>query len=75
MDAPVSIEHRRHLPVRDEVAASDRRWLLLAVLVFLVTCALLAGAIALYRWTGPHPSVTLFLRSVKRLARRLVPGV
>lgn len=66
---------RRYLPARDEVAQSDRRWLLVAVAVFLATCVLLGGAIAVYRWTGPHPGVTLFLRAVKHVARRIVPGL
>ena len=62
---------RRRMTAREEVAASDRRWLLVAILVFFVSCAALAGVIAVYRWTGPHPDVILFLRAVRRLLRRL----
>jgi hypothetical protein len=67
---------RRPAPsAHEEVARSDRRWLLLAAGVFLGACALLGCAIALYRLTGPHPDVTLLVRSVKRVARQLVPGL
>lgn len=56
-----------------EVERTDRRWFLAAAAVFTVS---LAGALAahrLYRATGPHPEVVLFLRRVRGYARRLLP--
>ena len=56
-----------------EVVRTDRRWFLAALGVFAVSVASLLGAYGIYKATGPHPEMTLFLRRVKRIARRLVP--
>ena len=61
----------RHL---DEVEISDRRWLLVAFAVFAATLVLLFGAHMVYRATGPHPQVTVFVRRVKGLAHKFLPG-
>lgn len=53
----------------------DRRWLLAAVAVFGGTAVVLFVMRWLYRVTGPHPEVTLLVRRVKALARRLLPRI
>ncbi len=58
-----------------EVHNADRRWLLAAFAVFGVTAAFLLIARWLYRVTGPHPEVTLLLRRVKALSKRLLPRI
>lgn len=60
---------------RREVARSDRRWLMAWAAIFLAMFGLLAGAHGIYRATGPHPEVTVFLRRVKHHARWLIPGL
>lgn len=60
---------------RREVARSDRRWLLAWTAIFLTMFGLLAGVHAIYRATGPHPEVQVFLRRVKHHARWLIPGL
>ena len=58
----------------DEVAASDRRWLLATYGIFGATLLVLAGLYQLYSVSGPHDEVTLFLRDVTRIAHWLLPG-
>jgi hypothetical protein len=57
------------VPQRDrrtkEDDAADRRWFLVVVIIFVASVALLLGAHALYRATGPHPEVMLLLRELK----------
>jgi hypothetical protein len=60
---------------RREVARSDRRWLMAWAAIFLAMFGMLAGAHGIYRATGPHPEVTVFLRRVKHHARWLIPGL
>jgi hypothetical protein len=58
-----------------EVEHVDRRWLLGAVIVFAASLASFAGLRWLYQATGPHPEVTVFMRRVKSVAKRLIPRV
>ena len=51
---------------------SDRGWFLIVVLVFTISTGGLAGAYAVYRATGPHPEVTVFVRRVKGYANRIL---
>jgi hypothetical protein len=53
----------------------DRRWLLAAIAVFGASAAVLLVASWVYRATGPHPEITLLVRRVKALARRLLPRI
>jgi hypothetical protein len=64
--------HRTH---REGVARSDLRWLLAWIAVFVASILLLLGAHRIYRWTGPHPQVTVFIRRLKHHARWLIPGL
>jgi hypothetical protein len=57
----------------DEVARSDRRWLLAIIAVFTISLSTFFGAYQLYRVTGPHPEITLFLRRAKGLAKQILP--
>ena len=59
----------------DELARTDRRWFLAAAGVFAGSIMLLGGAYQVYRATGPHPEVTVFVQDVKRMARRFIPRV
>jgi hypothetical protein len=59
----------------DDVARADRRWFLVAAGVFTASIVFLVGAHQVYRATGPHPEVTVFVQDVKRLARRFIPRV
>jgi hypothetical protein len=56
-----------------EVARSDRRWLLAVIAVFAASMAVFFGAYQIYRATGPHPEVTLLLRRAKGVAKRILP--
>ena len=56
-----------------EVHRSDRRWFLITAVVFGVSIVGLFGGLALYRWTGPHPQITLFIRRVRGFARWVIP--
>jgi hypothetical protein len=58
-----------------EVARTDRRWLLVWVTIFAGLLGFFAAAHQVYRWTGPHPEVTVFVRRVKHHARWLIPGL
>lgn len=64
----------RHSPPREDVAATDRRWLIVTATIFLATVLLLSGLYQLYVATGPHPEMTLLFRSLTRLAHWLLPG-
>jgi hypothetical protein len=55
------------------VARADRRWFLITFGVFALSVGLIFGARALYRWTGPHPGMTLFFRRLRRWARWIIP--
>jgi len=56
----------------EQVARVDRRWFLAALAVFVATVAGMLAAVFVYRITGPHPQVTLFVRHVKRYANQLL---
>jgi hypothetical protein len=58
-----------------EVRRVDRRWLVAWVGVFVLLLGGFAGLHQIYRWTGPHPEVTVFIRRVKHHARWLIPGL
>lgn len=55
------------------VAQSDRRWFLVLAAGFVVSIGGLLSLHAIYRATGPHRKVTIFLRTLKRQFRHLVP--
>jgi hypothetical protein len=59
-------------PSREDVARSDRRWLVTVATVFAVTVGGLFGIRELYRATGPHPEVVVFVRRVKFYANSLL---
>ena len=65
---------QRQEPPRD-VIRSDRRWFLAAATGFVLSFGGLFGMHGLYRATGPHPAVTIFLRAVKRQIRRVIPRI
>jgi len=58
--------------VPGQIIRSDRGWFVAVVLVFTITIGSLAGVHAVYRATGPHPEVTVFVRRLKGYANRLV---
>jgi hypothetical protein len=58
-----------------ELARADRRWFLLVAAGFVGATLLIGSVHAVYRATGPHPGFTLFLRRLKRMARRMIPRV
>jgi hypothetical protein len=58
-----------------EVARIDRRWLLTWLVSFVASLTLFFGAYALYKATGPHPQVQVFLRAVRHEVRWLIPGL
>lgn len=60
---------------RAGVARSDLRWLLAWLAVFVAAILALLAAHQVYRLTGPHPQVTVFIRRLKHHARWLIPGV
>ena len=55
-----------------DVLRTDRRWLLTVTAVFAVTIGSLLGAREIYRATGPHPEVVVFVRRVKFYANSLL---
>lgn len=69
---PVPARPPRHDPPH-HVVQSDRRWFLVLAATFVASSAGLFSLHAIYRATGPHPNVTIFLRSVKRQLRRVIP--
>ena len=64
----------RHLSHRERVQRSDTRWLIAWLAILAATIIGLLAAHQLYRFTGPHPAVTAFVRSLKHYARWLNPG-
>jgi hypothetical protein len=60
---------------REDVAATDRRWLGVTVIVFLGSLGFLWAAYRFYALTAPHPWAHAALRRLERFARRLVPGM
>jgi hypothetical protein len=59
-------------PRRDDVARTDRRWLLAAAALLATWLVVFAGAGAIYRATGPHPRIRAFVRSVQHHAQGLL---
>ena len=57
---------------REQIAHTDRRWLLVVVAIFAVSAGGLFAAREVYHATGPHPKVTLLVRRVKRYANSLL---
>ena len=64
----------RELSHRERVQRSDTRWLLVWLATFAAAMLALIAMHQLYRITGPHPTVTAFVRSLKHYARWLIPG-
>lgn len=58
-----------------EVHRIDRRWLITWLASFAASLALFFGLYAIYKATGPHPQVTVFLRAVRHEVRWLIPGL
>jgi len=61
---------------RDDVARTDRRWLLVAAALLVAWLGLLLGARAIYQATGPHPAISAFVHRVQHHANKLLrlPG-
>ncbi|HUE30714.1 MAG TPA: hypothetical protein VMR79_07555 [Verrucomicrobiae bacterium] len=59
-------------PRRDDVARTDRRWLLAVAVLLVAWLGVFVGAAAIYRATGPHPRVSAFLHRVQHHARALL---
>jgi len=57
---------------KQELARTDRRWLVTAAAVFLASLGVAFGAVEVYRATGPHPQVATFLRHAKYYANALL---
>jgi hypothetical protein len=64
----------RELSHRERVQRSDTRWLLVWLGTFAAAMLAVLVAHQVYRFTGPHPAVTAFVRSLKHYARWLIPG-
>ena len=60
---------------RLESAQADRRWLVVWTALFVGWLALSGIAMVVYRATGPHPEMTLFLRALRHEARWFIPGL
>ena len=58
-----------------EVLRIDRRWLVTWIVSFCGSLLLFSGAYAVYKATGPHPEMTVFLRAVRHEVRWLIPGL
>jgi len=58
---------------RPSAERGDRRWFLVGAGVFGLSVALFVGARGLYRLTGPHPGVHEAFRSLRRIARWIIP--
>ena len=57
-----------------EVLQLDRRWLVTWVASFVASLAIFSGAYGVYKATGPHPEMTVFLRALRHEIRWLIPG-
>lgn len=53
----------------------DRRWLIAWLGTFLAYLAVFFAAYLVYKATGPHPQMTLFLRQLRHEVRWLIPGL
>ncbi len=60
---------------RQQVRREDARVLLIGMTIFAVLLASAASLHAVYRWTGPHPRMTVLIRKAKHHARWLIPGL
>lgn len=69
----VSIPYAAHR--ERELVRSDRRWLFVVVAAFVGSVGLLYGAYRIYKATGPHPEVTLFIRRAKYVAHWFLPDL
>ena len=70
MSTPVA---RRPSRATREVLRTDRRWFLASAAIFGLSIAGFAASVAVYRWTGPHPRVTLLVRRLRAFARWVIP--
>jgi hypothetical protein len=52
---------------------TDRRWFLSTAAIFGISIVGFAAGLAVYRWTGPHPRVTLLIRRIRGFARWVIP--
>jgi hypothetical protein len=59
-------------PGGKDLARTDRRWLLTVTAVFVATVGSLLGVREIYRATGPHPELIVFVRRVKFYANSLL---
>ena len=59
-------------PTARDVARTDRRWLVMVAAVFSLTVGSLLGVREIYRATGPHPEIAVFVRRVKYYANGLL---
>ena len=62
----------RRRNAEEEVRRTDRRWLVIAVVVFAVAVSGVLLLREVYRATAPHPQVTTFLRRAKLYANSLL---
>lgn len=62
-------------PRRENVADTDRQWLMVTGAIFALTLGLCFVVHRIYIATAPHPEITLFLRGAKRAAHWLIPGL
>ena len=53
----------------------DRRWLIAWLVTFVGSLAIFFAAYLIYKATGPHPQMTLFLRQIRHEVRWLIPGL
>jgi hypothetical protein len=58
-----------------DVARVDRRWLVTWVASFLGSLILFVLSYSVYKATGPHPEMTVFLRQLRHEARWFIPGL
>jgi hypothetical protein len=66
------VPERKRSPEEEQIRRADRRWFVVAALVFAGSFAGLLGASELYRATGPHPQLVVFIRRVKFYANSLL---
>jgi hypothetical protein len=53
----------------------DRRWLIAWLVTFVGSLSIFFAAYLIYKATGPHPQMTLFLRQIRHEVRWLIPGL